>query len=89
MKKNYIAVWYDLGLQIKKIEARNLPEAKHKAFQMICDSSGDKLISNIDVYEFRYSFKCHGEINPKGGLKEFAHRDYYTGMKIRRNGKDN
>lgn len=92
--RNYIARWYDVSCgkeHIRDIEAEDLPAAKHKAFQIFCDNNGSRLIDNVEVYEHRYTFQCKGESNPcpNSGSTEFAQRDYYTGMKIRRRGKDN
>jgi hypothetical protein len=92
--KHYIVRWYDVTSgkeHIKDITAIDLPAAKHKAFQMLCDNSGDNLVDDVSVYEYRYTFRCKGEPNPKpnGCNRAFAKRDYYTGMKIRRGGKDN
>ena len=94
MSKVYMAVWYDVSrgqLHNDRLEAESLPEAKHKAFQKYCDSSGDRLIANLEIFEKRYEFECKGEINPKPGrdITAFAPRDYYTGMRIKRGGKDN
>lgn len=87
--KRYIVSWYNqsIGMRfIQDITADNLPDAKHKAFQMLCDQSGDRLIDDVEVYEHRYVFRCKGEPNPKpnGCNDTLAERDYYTGMKIRR-----
>jgi len=92
--KTYLVKWYDVSCgkqHIKIITAEDLPAAKHKAFQMLCDGSGDTLIDDVEVYEHRYTFRCKGEANPRpnGCTRAFAKRDYYTGMKIRRRGKDN
>lgn len=92
--KRYAVRWHNtsIGMEfIQDIEAVDLPAAKHKAFQMLCDQSGDNLIDDVSVYEHRYTFRCKGEPNPKpnGCNRAFAKRDYYTGMKIRRGGKDN
>ena len=92
--KEYLAMWYDVAagkLHTHEFTANDLPSAKHKAFQMLCDSCGDRLSGNVAVYERRYMFECAGESNPRpnGDAREFATRDYYTGMKIRRGGKDN
>lgn len=92
--KRYTVKWYNsaIGMQfIQDIEAVDLPAAKHKAFQMLCDQSGDNLIDDVEIYEHRYTFHCKGEPNPKpnGCNRAFAKRDYYTGMRIRRGGKDN
>lgn len=92
--KRYAVKWYDVATGthfIQDIEAEDLPAAKHKAFQMLCDRSGDHLIDDVAVYEHRYTFRCKGEPNPKPTScnKSFARRDYYTGMRIRRGGKDN
>lgn len=82
--KRYTVRWYDTarGLKfIQDIEAEDLPAAKHKAFQMLCDMSGDNLIGDVEVYEHRYTFHCKGEPNskPNGCNRAFAKRDYYTG----------
>lgn len=92
--KRYTFRWVDVatgGWFIRDIEARDLPAAKHKAFQTVCDLSGDNLVGDVEIFEHRYTFECKGEPNPKptGSNKAFAKRDYYTGMKIRRGGKDN
>lgn len=89
--KTYLVRWYDYyRWNTELIEAESLPEAKHKAFQMMCNNAGDS-IYDVEVYEQRYVLKCQGECNPKpnGAVQEFAKRDYFTGMKIRRGGKDN
>lgn len=92
--KQYLVRWYDEeagGYEHKTIEAVDLPAAKHKAFQLFCDNSGYNLNSDVEIYEFRYEFKCKGETNPRPHStgRAFAKRDYFTGMKIRRGGKDN
>lgn len=91
--KRYLTMWYDpvcCKTVTDVVEAENLPEAKHKAFQRMCDLCGDS-IHKLTIYEERYVFDCDGERNPKptAAFTEFAKRDYYTGMKIRRGGKDN
>lgn len=87
--KTYIVRWFDGGTpSYKEIEASGLPEAKHKAFQILCNNSGDRLISDVEVFERRFTFGCNGEHNPKPNRcnSEYAPRDYYTGMKIRKGG---
>lgn len=81
---SYMVTWRDAGGEHKhNITADGLVDAKHIAFRMLCDASGDKLVDNVAVYEQRYEFNCKGEFNPKGVFGKCTQRDYATGAKTK------
>lgn len=90
--KKYIILLQERGKDnptIKTVSADGLPEAKHKAFRMLCDSSGDVLDADVEVYELRNTIRCSGEYNPNPSRAycSLAPRDYCTGIQVKRSGK--
>jgi hypothetical protein len=82
--KEYLAYWYDYHTEVyRTIHANTLTEAKHKAFQMMCDSAGDHIYS-VTVYEKKSVCECQGELNPHplSCCSAYSGREYTTGRRI-------